>query len=422
MSKSAALLLALVFLSTPFIITAKPVSAADLGSWTTKASMPQVDGHVRAAVVNGKIYVMGGSINYEYDPATDSWVEKTPMPTPRHWFGLAVYQNKIFTIGGNPSNMNEVYDPSTDTWETREAMPTSRSGVVASVVDGKIHLIADDAHDIYDVAADSWTTGKAMPFPYPAWTVSSTVFDDKIYIISENATQIYDPLSDTWSLGAAPPIFASNYGVCATTGVMAPKRIYVFGGSVGFYNCTGATQVYDPKNDSWTLGAPMLTARAGFTTAVVNDVIYAIGGGGLSWGVVESLNEQYTPLGYGTPDPSYDDAPPEITLVSPENKTYCSTNVTLCFVVNEPASWIYYSLDGMGNVTVAGNATLAGLPVGGHSVAVYVWDTVGNVGASETVTFTVAEPFPVVPVAVVFIASAAAAIACLLFYFKKLKH
>jgi hypothetical protein len=435
MRKSAALLLALVFLTASSTFIAEPVaSSAEVkeNSWTTKAPVPQTEGIGRAAAVNGKIYVMGSLFTYEYDPATDNWVEKTPMPTPRATAGIAVYQNKMYAIGGSSgwtqetgsiySGANEVYDPSTDTWETKEPMPTNRS-VGASVVYGKIHLIGPDSHDVYDIATDSWTTGKVMPFSYPAWTVSSTVFDDKIYLLGGNETQIYDAKSDTWSLGAAAPIRVSTPGVCATTGVMASKRIYVFGGTPSFLQVTDVTQVYDPKSDTWVLGAPMLTARAGLTTAVVNDVIYAIGGGH-GWGVIDSANEQYIPFGYGAPDPFYDSTAPEIAVASPENKTYYNTNVTLDFVVNEPTSWMSYSLDGLDKVTVAGNTTLTGLSVGEHNVTVYAWDATGNAGVSETVTFTVGEPetFPTALVAVAFIASAVAVSAGLLVYFKKRKH
>jgi hypothetical protein len=71
-------------------------------------------------------------------------------------------------------------------------------------------------------------------------------------------------------------------------------------------------------------------------------------------------------------------------------------------------------------VTVAGNTTLAGLSAGAHNVTVYAWDTAGNVGASETITFTVT-PFPTAPVATASAAAVAVVIAGLLFYFKKRK-
>jgi hypothetical protein len=166
----------------------------------------------------------------------------------------------------------------------------------------------------------------------------------------------------------------------------------------------------------------MLTPRSGPTVAVVNDVIYAIGGGH-GWGFIDSVNERYIPFGYGTPDPSYDSTAPEIAVSSPENKTYYSTNVTLGFVVNESTSWMGYSLDGLDTLTVVGNTTLTGLSVGGHNVTVYAWDAAGNEGISETVTFTVAEQaFPTALVAVALIASAAVVSAGLLVYFKKRKR
>ena len=69
------------------------------------------------AVVNGKIYAIGGLLlkyrdkttiqsvdvatNEEYDPATNTWSYKALMPTQRDSFAIAVYQNKIYCIGGS---------------------------------------------------------------------------------------------------------------------------------------------------------------------------------------------------------------------------------------------------------------------------------------------------------------------------------
>ena len=51
-----------------------------------------------------------------------------------------------------------------------------------------------------------------------------------------------------------------------------------------------------------------------------------------------------------------------------------------------------YSLDGQGNVTVAGNDTLPDLPHGTHTLTIFANDTEGNMGASETVFFEIAFP------------------------------
>ena len=119
-----------------------------------------------------------------------------------------------------------------------------------------------------------------------------------------------------------------------------------------------------------------------------------------------------------------DTNPPKISVLSIQNASYDVMDIDLNFSVSEPVSQITYSLDGQGNVTVAGNTTLADLSVGEHNVTVYAWDTTGNMGASPTATFTVAvpEPFPAVPVAAASVAAVAVVGVVLLFYFKKRKH
>jgi len=127
---------------------------------------------------------------------------------------------------------------------------------------------------------------------------------------------------------------------------------------------------------------------------------------------------------------SIDVAAPEIVVSSPENKTYYNANVTLVFSVNESTPRISYSLDGLDNVTVVENTTLVGLTAGVHNVTVYAWDTAGNVGASETITFSISEPEPepslTSPFPTILVIASLSTLAIvgigLLVYFKKRKH
>jgi hypothetical protein len=402
----------LFLLTASSVMVAKPLSATSEAenTWTTKAQLPlSMDTAVEAAAVNGKIYAMSLSYNYEYDPTTDKWTEKASMPTPRANSAITIYQNKIYVIGAyGYSCANEVYDPATDTWETKTPVPKNRTFLSASAIDGKIHLFSREGHDIYDVACDSWTTGTEIPY-HVLWP-KSTVIGDKIYVLSRNLTEIYDPKSDTWSLGATAPVTVSNAAVCSTTGIMAPKRIYVCGGEVSFTTATDATQLYDPENDTWTLGAPMPIASIGMEAVVIDDVIFAVGGSH-GWAINDNANLQYIPFGYGT-------TPPVIDVASPVNQTYNASSVSLDFMLNKPAEWIGYSLDGRDNVTVNGNATLDGLSNGLHNVTVYARDDLGNTGVSETITFNVAVPFPTALVAV-SVASVAVIGLGLFVYFKK---
>lgn len=176
MGKSYMKTLVLIFLlgSAVFVaISAFCFADVTEGFWVSKAPVQQARADLGVAVVNGKIYAIGGVINppswnqavgtnEEYNPTTDTWTFKKPMPTNRSQFGIAVYQNKIYCIGGSYGTVsfvdghvdrievhavkvNEVYDPATDTWETKVAMPSARAGVYAQVIGGKIYVLGGNS-------------------------------------------------------------------------------------------------------------------------------------------------------------------------------------------------------------------------------------------------------------------------------------
>lgn len=115
-------------------------------------------------------------------------------------------------------------------------------------------------------------------------------------------------------------------------------------------------------------------------------------------------------------------------IIAPENIIYNESSVPFAFTVDtSAASWIGYSLDGKGNITIAGNSTLTGFSNGEHNITVYANDTFGYIAASQTVNFTVALPpemksFPTVTVAAVSGVAAVVVIAGLMVYFKKRKR
>lgn len=97
-------------------------------------------------------------------------------------------------------------------------------------------------------------------------------------------------------------------------------------------------------------------------------------------------------------------APPQISITSPTDQTYNSSNVLLAFSANKTINWAGYSLDGKQNVTLTANRTLAsGVTVsnnlsnlmrGWHTITVFANDTFGDMSASQTVNFSVAPPSP----------------------------
>ena len=147
--------------------------------------------------------------------------------------------------------------------------------------------------------------------------------------------------------------------------------------------------------------------------------VYAEGSiiGPMKWYTFQTFN--YSQVNF-----TVDTAPPSISVSQIGNEINFEAEpleVPLNFTVNEPATKISYVLDAMENVTIDGNTTLSGLSNGEHSLTIYAWDIAGNVGASETLYFTIAEPLPVVPVATASVASVAVMGVALLMYFKKRK-
>ena len=98
--------------------------------------------------------------------------------------------------------------------------------------------------------------------------------------------------------------------------------------------------------------------------------------------------------------------PPSIKTLQMQNESYQNNNLPLNFSVDEPISWMGYSLDDKANVTFSGNTTLNGLAYGPHKLVVYANDTVGNVGTTGNINFTITKPAAftpeILPLTVVF--------------------
>ena len=289
-----------------FLIAASVGSAAEY-VWTQKADMPTPRWTQTSAVVNGKVYVIGGypsegapgeaslSTVEEYDPGTNMWTKKADMPTARCDFNVssAVVDGRIYVIGGNTypgpvSSAVEEYDPVTDTWTQKADMPTARWGLATCAFDGKVYAIGGypttgatglTTVEVYDPVTDTWT-GKA-DIPLGVALLNARVVRGKIYAIggrpglkAKPYVQEYNPATDTWTRKADMIVETSQMGC-----VVMDDKIAVIGGWEWSMNYPYTTiQVYNPETDEWTRkdNAPFL--RASFSAEVVNNRIYAIGG------------------------------------------------------------------------------------------------------------------------------------------------
>ena len=121
-----------------------------------------------ACAINGKIYAIGGiqadyypeygdfykalGVVQVYDPDSNTWTQKSPMPTPRFGLGVVSVNNRIYAIGGLAGlgstqggdeylyDVVEEYNPETDTWMTKTPMPKGLVNLDACVVGHRIYV------------------------------------------------------------------------------------------------------------------------------------------------------------------------------------------------------------------------------------------------------------------------------------------
>ena len=285
---------------TPLAVTF--TATGDPSFWTSHAALPTFRFVLGAAAVNGLVYAVGG-MNFEdmatveaYDPTTNTWSARAPLPSPRSELGVVVVNNVLYAIGGinNRSvvGLVEAYDPVTDAWTPRAPMPTPRADFGVAVVNGIIYTIGGaggGAYSVgtveaYDPVTDTWTTKAAMPTP--RLTLGAAEVNGVIYAVGgmsyENlwmtTVEAYDPASDTWSTKAPLPTPRSGLGVAALEG-----RVYAMGGYTPLENYSEITPIleaYDPTTNTWTAKPPMRGPRVYMGTAVLQGLLYVVGGMG----------------------------------------------------------------------------------------------------------------------------------------------
>lgn len=146
----------------------------DKNTWTTMPAPTDKLTRVASFTHGGKAYLFGG-VNagfsnrlQVYDPATDSWSFKAPMPsTPRADAVAFVWNNKAYIAGGTDTytpGMNSVYnqlwqyDPVADSWQRKADLPVGAGeGSYALRIGSKFYIPASVSHvQEYDPQNNTW--------------------------------------------------------------------------------------------------------------------------------------------------------------------------------------------------------------------------------------------------------------------------
>jgi N-acetylneuraminic acid mutarotase len=277
------------------------VAAQDGGSWQTLAPMPTARQELATAVLNGKIYAIGGydssgtktNIVEVYDPTTNTWTSAHPIPVALHHNCAAVAAGKLYSFGG-PSTQTFVYDELNDSWSAVASMLffqvlSPAVGVfndkiyVAGGVSGGSGNTKQNLVEVYDPVANTWTA--LEPMKVGRNHCGGAFIGGKFYVVGGrrvtralDANEVYDPQTNTWADQAPLPTPRAGIGVAAVNG-----ELFVFGGETlypsGGGEVHGEVEVFNPATNTWRSLSPMPTPRHGIFASVIGNNIFLPGGG-----------------------------------------------------------------------------------------------------------------------------------------------
>ena len=292
-------------------------------NWVQQTEVPTSKNGTATAVVNGKIYIIGG-VPYSnksgpgwsavptvevYDTRVGAWGKASDMPTPRITAQAAVFAGDIYVFGGysrgkirgeKDLKTVEVYNTRTNTWSRTRDMPTLRRGFKTAVADGKIYVIggaifdrqrdvrvATDLVEAYDPLTERWKKQASMPTKR-MW-IDTAVVNNKIYAIGgevsprhdvppadEFFTRIeeYNPRIDRWRKRPDMPMLRFSFSTVAID-----KKIYLIGGYTRDpeFKTLTSIDVYEPSLNRWGAIPPLPVSKIAPAVAV-NGIIYMLGG------------------------------------------------------------------------------------------------------------------------------------------------
>lgn len=307
--------------TTQPVVTA-PTPAGLIRTWLTLAPLPQPATDLAGAVINGRLFVLGGRDGprpsgavFMFDAATGQWSARKAMPVPVHHAAIVSYGDRIYVFGGfkrpesgigwQPVDLAWEYDPAGDSWKALKPLPAPRGGAAVAVADGQFYVIGGAAaaagqttidgkrrHDIlarvdaYDLKSDQWTS--RAPLPTPRTGAAAAAMTGRLYVIGGrigsafangsdvDVVEAYDPAADRWTAPLAR-LPAPRGDAVATVW----RNLILLAGGVPINDAGESARRligFDPGANRWSvLPAPPLP-RTGFATGVIGDQFYAVGG------------------------------------------------------------------------------------------------------------------------------------------------
>lgn len=213
---------------------------------------------------------------YRRSPATPrplpgSWRFEPEAPKAQVESGAAAIGSTIYVFGGaRPGNLHTVlaFDTRSRRWSEPTKLPVGLNHVAVAAHDGKLYvaggfLEGDEATDQfleYDPATGTWTT--LPPMGLARGGGAAVTIGDKLYMIDGGSNpyfpgeasgrptprlEVFDFRNQSWTVAASPPVGVHHTGAAVLGG-----KIYLAGGRSTDEASSANFDRYDPATDRWT--------------------------------------------------------------------------------------------------------------------------------------------------------------------------
>ncbi|XP_015595120.1 kelch-like protein 2 isoform X2 [Cephus cinctus] len=272
---------------------AKSVECFDFRTkkWYPLADLPTEFIRGGIALFEDKIYTVGGcTLNKTpltkmnvYDPATDQWSAGKEMRIKRTDLGVALLDNAIYAIGGmNPSVFNnscDAFDPKTQKWNGITPMPKICTGFAVAVLNGLLYVVGGYCSErrchlssvlCYDYETGKWNSINDTNFN--RYNAGAGVLNGTLYVVGgQNGGGVLKSVEafdpQTKKWQQVKDMPEGREHVAV---VGFGKHLYVVGGNDGEKYFT-SVNVYCPKSDTWeVLSSSMSIERGSTSVAIIN--------------------------------------------------------------------------------------------------------------------------------------------------------
>ncbi|SIR30155.1 S8 family serine peptidase [Micromonospora avicenniae] len=279
--------------------TAAAAAATGDLAWSRIANAPAQVYDNAAVTIGGKVYSVGGGAGtgterstWVYDPATNLWTSLPQMPRGRSAPSAAVVDGKLYVLGGwnadgAPVPTVDVFDPATNAWSTLVGVsnPAPRAAAGTAVVDGRIVVVGGCPDGncagtrsvvVFDPHSRTFSTWADYPVPVaylPCGAIGGGIYcaggvDKTPY----RNTYGYDPAADAWT--RLPDLPIDLWG--SPNAVAGGLLILAGGMTANSTVVTNRTVAYDPTARAWR---DLPNTQVAVYRGAMACGVYKIGGG-----------------------------------------------------------------------------------------------------------------------------------------------